>query len=926
MEAFLSLMESYDCNVFLLPAAPPIAKVVEGIRAARPMDVIDVPDLSFFLDTTEVARYPWTKSFEAARYEPFVALHTSGSTGLPKPVIMNHGTMTTVDAYMEIPELQCSFWRDRRVFAPFPLFHAAGLGMPLIALLCGSVVVMPPPVPLTAQMVDEVHQAFDIGVSLIPPAILVELAGRMEYLDNLSKCEYVVYGGGPLPKDVGDIIATRTHLMCSFGSSEAGWYPVALLEPEDWQYLKSSPALGVEMRPTTDDLYELVMVHAADLDKYQAVFSTFPSLSEYNTKDVFSKHATKEGLWLCQGRSDDIIVFSTGEKLNSISMEDIINGHPAVKSALICGQGRFQAALLVEAEPSHANEVDKEKFVDTLWPVVQRANIGCPTHGRILKDMIVMTDPAKPMLRAGKSTVQRKLTLDLYRHELDALYDSPVDSAPITSNGSNGMTADHDQQTLKDHLLNIVHEIQGLEAASTRTNLVSGGLDSLGVLTLLRKCKSAFLKSGASKPLTARDIYEHPSVDGIVSFLFSSASSHRPTSVELMQKIFQDQTYDMPTNARPPKATSTAKQNFLLTGSTGSLGSYVLHNLIESSEVSTVICLNRSDDAEIRQQRSMKLRGLTTDFAKVTFIKASLHLPYLGLKVTRYLELLQKVTHIVHNAWQVDFNVTLQHLADTHIEGVRRLIDFSVHSSFGAFIFFVSSQGAVANYGSAAGENVVPEKVFEDWNIPETVGYAQSKFLAERILQRAGQVSGVRAAVCRVGQIAGPIMERGMWPKQEWFPSLIASSKYLGKLPKTLGPMESIDWVPVNTLGRTIVEMAQGVSSSSTSNATAVLHAVNPQRTTWASLMPIVQKHLHLDVVSFEGWVAILTRTSEDGTVDTALNPALKLVDFFQALQQRNDVLPELETVEAVRTSSSLGALTAVNGDWMQRWMQQWSF
>ena len=52
------------------------------------------------------------------------------------------------------------------------------------------------------------------------------------------------------------------------------------------------------------------------------------------------------------------------------------------------------------------------------------------------------------------------------------------------------------------------------------------------------------------------------------------------------------------------------------------------------------------------------------------------------------------------------------------------------------------------------------------------MGYGESKYVAERLLELAAQSSGVCAGICRVGQLAGPVKKGGMWSKQEWLPSV----------------------------------------------------------------------------------------------------------------------------------------------------------
>ena len=60
--------------------------------------IIIIPDLDFFLESKDVPDYTYSKTIDEARYSPFVILDTSGSTGLPQPISVNHGTLTGFDA------------------------------------------------------------------------------------------------------------------------------------------------------------------------------------------------------------------------------------------------------------------------------------------------------------------------------------------------------------------------------------------------------------------------------------------------------------------------------------------------------------------------------------------------------------------------------------------------------------------------------------------------------------------------------------------------------------------------------------------------------------------------------------------------------------------------------------------------------------
>jgi thioester reductase-like protein len=125
------------------------------------------------------------------------------------------------------------------------------------------------------------------------------------------------------------------------------------------------------------------------------------------------------------------------------------------------------------------------------------------------------------------------------------------------------------------------------------------------------------------------------------------------------------------------------------------------------------------------------------------------------------------------NQWQVDFNLSLSSFTP-HISGTLNLITLSATSSNAPPIIFTSSIGTLGNWNTKHAGDKVPETELDDPSIPIPQGYSESKWIAERLLEKAREKSGVSSAVCRVGQIAGPVEKRkgGAWNKQEWLPSV----------------------------------------------------------------------------------------------------------------------------------------------------------
>ena len=122
----------------------------------------------------------------------------------------------------------------------------------------------------------------------------------------------------------------------------------------------------------------------------------------------------------------------------------------------------------------------------------------------------------------------------------------------------------------------------------------------------------------------------------------------------------------------------------------------------------------------------------------------------------------------------MDFNLSLESF-EPHIAGVRDLIELSSKSPKKPPIFFTSSVSTLSNWSAKHGNEKVPERAFHDFTIPAPMGYAESKYVSERLLETATENSGVSAAIIRVGQLTGPVVKDGVWSKQEWLPSVSQS-------------------------------------------------------------------------------------------------------------------------------------------------------
>lgn len=441
------------------------------------------------------------------------------------------------------------------------------------------------------------------------------------------------------------------------GSSESGYFPLLHRDPEDWSYFHFDPRLkGIEFREVGSGLYEQVFTRHDSTDPFHWSFYTFPDRVEFSMNDLYSKHPSKSDLWLYEGRSDDVIVFSNGEKFNPNDMEATLRSCPGVFGALVIGQGRFEAATLVELKESVADTNGARKEVlDRLSPYITKANEIAPAYARLDRDHVFFTKDGKPMLRTDKGTVKRRATNQAYEEEIDQFY---KEIAGFEDSSNVIQVNPRDKDALRVSIRNILIGMEGLQNVSFEQDFFAAGMDSLQVMNLIRQLRSSlkdFDGGAIAQLLSPRTVYSNPTVLKLATAIKYLADHGEVGSKGLekerigkMQEMLAKYSQDLP----QPKIDNTPRQEHgftvVLTGSTGSLGSYLLDSLLANTQVTKVICLNRGSDSEAKQKHGNISRGLIHDWGdKVHFLTTKLGESDLGLGASDYNILVKEASFII---------------------------------------------------------------------------------------------------------------------------------------------------------------------------------------------------------------------------------------------------------------------------------------
>lgn len=731
--------------------------------------------------------------------------------------------------------------------------------------------------------------------------------------------DFLCYTGAPFSSAAGKQLVEVTELCSLYGSTEAFQVPQLVPSKEDWAYMEWNPNFKLEMQPSEDEIgaSEMVLFTDNSTERMSALNHNLPGTTEWRTKDLFLPHPTKPDLWSYFGRRDDIVVLSNSEKFNPVFMELNIQGHPLLAGALVVGQGRVRASLLVEPKPSVQGEA-RGSLIGEIGSKVEEANGLVPGHGRILRSNIIIAN--KPFTRAGKETIVRKLTEKDFENEINALY---IPGKISTVRKAPALTAPFDHSAVVIFLREIVTScFPAAGAIDDSDDLFSYGLDSLVITEMVATLKSAIQTAVSFDVLwiSPATIYQNPTIFQLAIVLEAFLHSGKiPTSdseqvrSSRMNDLIQTYTQDLPPASAYNSSSKKSGLSIAMTGSTGSLGTVTLVALLAHQDVSRVYCLIRGPGGKERQQKVLLDRGIeASSCLKLEFMTVEIGEPKLGLTADNFNRLVEDVDIILHNAWKVDFNLSLQSFEAPYLRSVQNLVELSYLSKRKARIYFVTSVSAVMNSRS-----VVEESPAHDFSASLKLGYSESKCVAEGILATASERSGVPVTLLRVAQCAGStIQDDPPWPKQEWLYPVLKASKALGLIPSSLAP---IDWIPVNQVASIISEI---ITSSTNKSDLQVFNIVNPTPVSWQILVEVLQERFRRNakIISLREWCDEIKRHDLNELAGPTLEPALK--PLVQLGDGKDSIGYKTETTFS--TSKTFASLNPIDKQLLGLWLDQW--
>ncbi|KZV94434.1 acetyl-CoA synthetase-like protein [Exidia glandulosa HHB12029] len=962
------LRKQGSTHIFVSPDAATQALIKEAqVVLGKELVVLPVPSFEELYSETPVEAPP---KFRPDLDELAIILHSSGSTSLPKVVPYPHRALILLGI---LPyHSQYDHCTNVAWHVP-PMFHLLGVGQLSITAFSGATISVYPPVqpPLPPTPDTALGHAVKTNCqfAIFPPILLhAFMMKAKETLPLLAKFKAIAYGGGPLNRTVGDaMVAAGVKISVVYGMTEvlatSSFIPAP--SPHGWEWVHWDRALTIHYRDLGHGTAEPFIMasahtqawdHESEWHRNNLNNIEIDGVKGYTTSDVIVRHPTDPNAFKIIGRVDDQITLSTGEKTNPTPLEGILMTDPLIGQVITFGRGRPHGGLLIQPKPGpyfseSTTDADRAEFLDKIWPTVEKMNAYAPSFSRVMRSMVIVVQPQRPFVITQKGTPLRSEALVKYEAEIDKAYEAFEESADGVVEPPSSW---EDEESVKEYVRRVVKTVIP-SVEEDNADLFAFGCDSLRAAWIRNAIAHALgHEKGAS--LARELVYEHPTIASLSSLLVGSSthSSSTDAKVAELEAMIAKYTASFPS---PPSSSSKSsgggvagliakftnlgtassalaakssdKKVVLVTGTTGGLGSNLLALLLKDPAVEKVYAVNRAGTKALkdRHEENFKDRGLDVELlknGKVVFLEASTSKPGLGIDAKVYDEIRTSVTHIIHNAWPVNFNYTIKTF-EPAVQSVKELVDLALKAPKTPKFLFVSSVSVVRIPDATPGKPTT-ETYVDDASLVAGMGYGESKFVAESILKKAAESTPLRPVSVRVGQLSGGL--NGNWNASDWVPAIVRSAGELKCLPDA-GSEMSISWVRLDEAAQILLEMAEQTDAP-------VLHLVHPKPVKWESLFVTFSQQVGAPLVPYGEWLARIEQVAVDdkGAVDVAKAraiPAVRLLNFFRAIGGQSGEgiggftgVEELKTDEARRVSQTMRAMEPLQAADVEKWVAYW--
>ncbi|KAL8874833.1 MAG: hypothetical protein Q9198_006727 [Flavoplaca austrocitrina] len=505
--AILNLLQKTNCTTIVHGQLPPIQASLQEINQKLPLNAIRIPIRSDYDLIQPILPY-FTREYHRDEENSRTALiiHSSGSTGLPKPIFLSHRALLCHPT-------QGSGLHN---FNALPWYHLYGISTSLQAMwMRKTAYLYNVALPLTADNLVAVVEKVRPEAVQVVPYVLGLIAEKQAGVEALKSCQLVTAAGARTPDELGDrLVKEGINLGVVFGTTEAGLLGDTMRRApgdDSWNYIRVYANLQnhIHMSPLGDNLFECVYLkgHPA-LSTTEISDDPFPG--SWHSKDVFTPHPTISNIWKYVTRLDDRVTLINGEKVLPLPIEGRMREDPLVREAAVVGIDRSVPGLLV-FRATGTDTLSEETYLDAIWPSVVEANSRSEAFSQITRDMIKVLPLEITYPQTDKGSIIRSQIYKVFGSEIEALYTK----ADTNSTGSLKMNL----PTLEDWILTTIRSTIGIALPSPSANFFSSGVDSLKAIHMRRLIQQTLDLRGAS--LSPNIVYEKANARDLALYLFA---------------------------------------------------------------------------------------------------------------------------------------------------------------------------------------------------------------------------------------------------------------------------------------------------------------------------------------------------------------------------------------------------------------------
>ncbi|CAO3664962.1 unnamed protein product [Umbelopsis ramanniana] len=847
-------------------------------------------------------------------------IHSSGTTGFPKPIYLSNRYMVhMLNSYANMFEPV----ESPKILSLAPLYHVMGIVLFAFGIL-GGTYVFPTNFPPLANTVIESIKKSQANCMIVTPVLLEQLAESIKAdnadVDVLKNLKLTCFGGAPLQQQVGNILIEHgMNIKSAYGSTEIGVVAVADRDAscKDFASLKLHLSQKYYMMEDTEYGSEVKQLVILPNSPFMATNVSNRPDGSYATNDLWTPHPGKPGYWTICGRADDTLIMSNGEKTNPVPMEAAMrNFHRIIEHCAVIGQGRAATSVLVQLDVEEAMRRDIYDILNIVEAAVDVANQDAPAHSKIVfPDMVKILPLLERLPVTDKGTISRKKAEKQYGDYVEIMYDAFFNKSSDLQQDKGSEKLPQEPKAISDFLKSVIAKLIKVKPSQVHdtVNVFDQGLDSLLAVQL----RNSIVKN--IKDVPTNFVFQNSTIESMTQAICKGSegadngveSSYRTTK-QLLAKYLNLIDVKMP---RPTKSYQKNKQGevAVLTGATGSLGALLLQDLLQNKSVRKVYTLVRGKDGIGRLKKAFTDRALDTRLLK----SSKLHIyPFdqakesLGLDRDQYRNIQTEATMICHCAWMLDFLQPVTYYEKECINGLFNLLQLAYNGGKNSMRFhFISSVSA----SMAMKGDVLEQPLPDDPSCAAPMGYAQSKYIAEHLMRYVTEAKNIQGYVERVGQMSGDTIN-GYWNPQEQYPLMVAGGAvHMKKMPAM---NIEIDWIPLDYSAAAIVEIMMNTANDAPSPTESIFHIVNPNSVAWMDFLQALQANgLKFSQVSPEEW---MNELSEDDS-----NPAFKLISFYQDVFG-NVEMPSWVTTKTQSVSRKLKATPKLDATMVGKYLQYW--